>query len=436
MILLLLGGVLAPALAQDEGPMLTNEVVGGWRLTNLQALDPGVIDDSSASASATLSPNARYIFWTDDRNTLCLYELASTTNTCWSFPDDPVRADAAEAFVWSPDERYVAFSDTSLRLAYEGDLWVFDTQEGRLINLTDDGIIGSMLGPDDEEIWIDYLPTWSPDGALYFVRATRLEEGYGLNLYRFPRQTLAGVELWGELEIVMDLTPTLGTGLPFYDNRPVPLDGVLSFSPDGQWLALAVNDEIGRRNEDLPGIYLLNLPTGDLTQLVSRAAMLASNLPAWEDPDRPVFLQITGLAWASNSASLVATLFDPSGRTTPTSQSYQVEVATGQITPLFNWQASSEVGFESDLRSDGTTARFDVTFQLVLAQDVLVFRNDRPFGFSAIDLNAPRDLPVRLAQYADGEYDSTPWAFSSTGTDGQRWYVLLDGQLLTFERAE
>jgi TolB protein len=69
---------------------------------------------------------------------------------------------------WSPDGRYLVFqSDTR---AFESDLYILDTRDGTIRNLTQDG-------------WWDEAPSWSPDGKSILYMSTR-GGGWTWGLYR------------------------------------------------------------------------------------------------------------------------------------------------------------------------------------------------------------------------------------------------------------
>lgn len=427
---------LQVALAQDPEFPLTGEPVNGWELVSLQPLAGWLYESAFSTTTATLSPDASRVAWVDDETdaAICIAELGQTVTThCYPSTDEFLMIGSIPRLLWSPDSRYLAFSDTNLRMLDEGDLWVMDTTSGTIENLTPDGVFGKMFDPQgDGEMLIDLSPMWSPDGSLYFIRALKGEVGYPSKLYRFSRATVAGIEVWGDLTLVTDFEPTLGANIPVYEYPVAAFDGPMAFSPDGAWLALAITPILAE-DRDKEGISLVNIATGEMTQLVQIDELLPLGLPKEIDAADLQDFAISGVGWTGDGSTMLATLVNPNFGPIFSIQTYQIDLASRSVMPLFDWTELTSVGFYNQTRDDNTAPIYDVSMYTVVISNTVLLRNYQPFGFSAIDLTNPSELPIRLTDPKGlGEFPPSRAAFSSVGSDGVNLYVLLDGQLLTF----
>ncbi len=78
---------------------------------------------------------------------------------------------------WSPDSRYLVFTEDFFRLLVDPDIWVWDTVENTIADITDDGNSNNLLsakGLGD----IDVIPHWLPDGRILFLRYTRADSEF------------------------------------------------------------------------------------------------------------------------------------------------------------------------------------------------------------------------------------------------------------------
>ncbi len=73
---------------------------------------------------------------------------------------------------WSPDSRYLAFNENFFQYFLEPDIWVWDTVENTLTDVTDDGLekVTFLTTPDEGMTTLDILPHWLPDGRIVFLR--------------------------------------------------------------------------------------------------------------------------------------------------------------------------------------------------------------------------------------------------------------------------
>lgn len=122
------------------------------------------------NTAAYLAPDGERFAYHRD-NEICIYTIQGEIERCTAL-DDQIRHIDLETVRWSPDSRYLAFTNEFFRTFNDPDLWIIDTQTGELLNLTDDQFDGSAVFSDGNPL-IDVLPVWSADGSrLLFARYT------------------------------------------------------------------------------------------------------------------------------------------------------------------------------------------------------------------------------------------------------------------------
>ena len=223
---LLLTGFAAPA--QDDSPVTVDtarpvtEIVG-----------------EKSAYLATVSPDGNFIVWgkqsgrgRDRVLQACLFEFATAGKQCSDLSPD-VFDGYPYQFQWSPDSRYIAFSENPVEMASESDIWLFDAQEGVFTNLTDDGLVGvwSYLVADGEKVRLDYLPAWNPaDGMIYFWRIVPLGNmRFTIGIYRIAPEG-------GDPELVRDLTAEFAAQIPLFQYDRFFLDGMSAIAPEARTL--------------------------------------------------------------------------------------------------------------------------------------------------------------------------------------------------------
>ncbi|HVO44277.1 MAG TPA: hypothetical protein VMT34_16735 [Aggregatilineales bacterium] len=120
---------------------------------------------------AYLSPDGMHIFLasasTSGPYSLCVYSAAVEKESCGTLPTSP----DLFSIRWSPDSKWIAFTENFFLYFREPDIWVMDAQSGKVTDLTDDQIIKL----DISKIWslpsIDVEPVWTPDSSqIVFIR--------------------------------------------------------------------------------------------------------------------------------------------------------------------------------------------------------------------------------------------------------------------------
>ncbi|MBN1500457.1 MAG: hypothetical protein JW982_09885 [Spirochaetes bacterium] len=72
---------------------------------------------------------------------------------------------------WSPDSRYLAFTEDWNRRARDSDIWLLDSSTWTIKNLTDDNYQGGWF--NEIEHYIDFSPTWTQNSdSIIFIRST------------------------------------------------------------------------------------------------------------------------------------------------------------------------------------------------------------------------------------------------------------------------
>lgn len=122
----------------------------------------------------TVSPDGRRMAGIDDGK-VCVVQLEDPAErTCAEDPEEPVDE---RNIAWSPDSQRLAFTEDFVRLLRESDIWTLDAESGETRDLTEDG---PQPSPRQEALQgvVDLAPTWLPDGsALLFARTSDREVG-------------------------------------------------------------------------------------------------------------------------------------------------------------------------------------------------------------------------------------------------------------------
>ncbi|MBN9392499.1 MAG: PD40 domain-containing protein [Chloroflexi bacterium] len=151
--------------------------------TTAPATTGATLDVSKASATvkdlpflkgvhdAFLSPDGAMLAVVDTSNKqFCFYTIAGEKRAC-----TPIRQSLEiNSVVWSPDSRYLAYTDNFATYLQDPDIWLVDVAAGKATDLTEDNVSKYQLGeatPGATKGDLDQFPVFAPDGKrLLFLR--------------------------------------------------------------------------------------------------------------------------------------------------------------------------------------------------------------------------------------------------------------------------
>jgi dipeptidyl aminopeptidase/acylaminoacyl peptidase len=144
---------------------------GEYGLIQAQELD---LYAGPARTAAHLAPDGTKLAHISG-TTVCLFVLEGSSwaeDRCFELERD-LFSGGPEDMRWSPDGRYLTLPtfQTALQFFSDTDILVLDTEDGALLNLTDDGFDGSLLG--EIEGHLDLSPRWLDEDTLIFIRYSR-----------------------------------------------------------------------------------------------------------------------------------------------------------------------------------------------------------------------------------------------------------------------
>jgi len=380
---------------------------------------------------ATVSPDGSHIAWgkqsgrgRDRVLQLCLFEFESAAKGCSDLSVE-VFDGYPYQFQWSPDSRYIAFSENPVQLGSESDIWLFDTESQTFTDLTDDGLVGSWnaLRSGGDQVKLDLLPMWNnADGQLYFWRVVPLGNmRFTIGLYRI-------VPDGGDAELVRDLTADFAAQAPLFDYEELFLDGMSAIAPNGNTLAVLMTsfDEFGSAEQ--------KLWTLDLTDAASKPQQMAdaddfrSALPEWAQDFPP---QAQGLSWTGDGAGIVVLVNSAASASMPFQVYYYVELDGRAITPVVDFSGLEEMDSYGDV-AEGSDLPWRAyspwTGSLTSAGDKLLMVNDLA-GETAV-LVAPLPPTGALPAVA-ASAETISSGGSPTASRGEGGKVLVYGNLLT-----
>lgn len=391
--------------------------ISGVPLDDLQYVDAIPLTDYDLDVLprlAVIAPDGETVA-VMGRDTICLLALATEQVECHpipqSFDSTPL------LMLWSPDSRFIAFTQNFFLFFDEPDLWVFDTDNRVFTNLTEDNTSGGIMGPSDEDegpALLDHTFTWGPDGSLYFIRQRADSaddspmDGF-TELYRVD-------PLDGEPELIRDLTGDIPP-LSVYHTQEYNLKASMAVSLDGEQIALAVlaADYEDRAN----GVWVLDASGEDAPEQVVRMNDLTIGLPGYMQDEERVRLAITGVDWSADGEALYLV------GTTPASfprlvNVYQVELETGVLTALVDY---SDIESQEDLLTvedeEGRILSYRIPTAVVMAPDystplaMTTLPPDEIVGLAVIGADGERRL-----LYEEGDFQPVPNSISTIAEDG------------------
>ena len=385
---------------------------------------PDLLNEKDAAFTAISPDGAQMVyaktegrFWNTTGN-ICVHTFANADKTCYEVPKDQYYG-YMYSFVWSPDSTKVAFTENPIQLGYESDIWVFDAADGSMTNLTDDGVVGSWAAAEPDSYVLDYLPMWDEStGDLYFWRSVPSGNlSISFELMKIPADG-------GEAEFVQDVSDALDGMVMTWDIEDYFLDGPSSLAPDGSKVAMVLQAFQDPYNDSRTGVWVLDVGTGELTQVAAYEDLLRA-VPTWQEaPANGVATQWTGdsegfvvlvISWTSNLRLAVFYYFD---------------AASGDMTPVVDFSGVPSYEALMTAPEDGISPRYYSPWTATVspAGDKLFMLSDLAgvAGLLTIPL-PPADVLPAVAGAAES-YSSMGGARSSVAEDGK---VVIYGFLLT-----
>lgn len=267
------------------------------------------------NTSTYLAPDGKR-FVHRDGESLCLYVQDASEPNCAQLPEPLDGSIYPESLVWSPDSRYVTFTENFLVYLVDPDIWLWDTTTDTVTDLTDDG--PNRLDFDDDS-WerIDLAPTWLPDGRILFLRYSRIDdetppaEIYAVQPDGSNQEKLGELDTSGTFAAYAMVATEEHLFYNYYVNGDAPENGLWMSNRDGsnpkQIYASEVPDIPWSLSTSADGRYLLmNMPfPNDLDFSPERSAARLLNVESGKevliDPDHFV----AGAGWSPDGTALI-----------------------------------------------------------------------------------------------------------------------------------
>lgn len=377
--------------------------------------------------TAMLSPDGSMIGWhtPQDDGLICVYTFADAQTICSTVPE--IFRGSPQYIMWSPDSRYITFSQDFVVRFQEADIWLFDVSTRRFNNVTDDQINrwrpmqGVGEGDAEGPLWIDIAFTWGPDLNLYFYRVELSDpskmDPYTAGIYRLNLDS-------GETTLIRDITEDFER-FSIYLNRELEFDGSLSISPDGQRIAMiALEHEL---DSPRSGIWVMPTDGTEGPQQLVAASDLTAGLVI-DALQGFKFAIPMGLAWSADGRSLYTlgtTIY--TGTLGGGAVVYQIDAGTGEVTGLNDFSAyDRETIYTAD--DNGHAPAFYIPRGAVLSSDgttpLVLHAFEDQGGLSALRMIDGAPQPEMLVTIDD--FSPIPASVSSVARDGK---LLLWGYL-------
>ncbi len=260
-------------------------------ITNIQALPDILSVRGQEIGFPLLSPDGSMISF-DNGIALCIHHLETSDTGCYDYPEKFGSLGNYSTLVWSPDNTQIIFTESFFDRFVDCDLWRFELSSTSFSNLTDDGVDNLDLFTDtpDPALRIDYMPYFSTNGELYFLRSQlqghsdqSLTDRLSLELSKYSPNAIETLKI---------LYPKLSL---------FSIYKTFSMSPDGKKVAFIVLHPDFNENTKDSGIYILDLETNWLTQVFS----LDDSQPFLPEDTRMFPEQ---LSWVDNKALVIRLL--------------------------------------------------------------------------------------------------------------------------------
>lgn len=378
-----------------------------------------------------------------DRNNdpaLCIYTFSTRQTDCTAYPAEDangerIRIDRPIGFKWSLDSNFIALTENFITFFVDSDIWLFDVQNHQFMDRTDDGFSGGVpLSGESTDLPFDVLPTWSPNGNLYFFRYMRgTDDERYTQLYTIPQNTGSFAGIIGNDQdevadpvLIADYTDSAPTWIAFFDYpNGYSLQGAAAVSPDGTRMAVLMRPQ----QLDMGEVWIIDLSNGEILRRIPTLAFSGLGLPDWTENQGFV---AEGVVWTDNNA-LIVNFINPIMVTSISWTAYHLDLVTDKFTPIFDYSAIPSEGdyVESDAYAHPRYAALTPNGDYLL---YVTLPNSSP-GARLEAVPVLGGDPIVLHDFGD-DFDVTPALFTSIGTDGQTVRALIFGYVFTFEVTE
>lgn len=309
--------------------------------TSLTVVRGEIVRDLVDGMLISIAPDASLIMYLDlDDARICAVEplpLGGVSDRGCSVPTDAARVRGDTQSI-SPDGRYSVYHDNAALYFRDSDLLLTDRDAGLVRNLTEDDYDGDLLDllsegppPGLDAVMIDYAPVWSHDSReIYFVRTPlTADDAEATGIYRVPVE--GGTPT---------LIATLGSGREYfysiYASRMAQLDGAMSLSPSGRYLAAVQN----YRNFETSVVSVIDVQTGIVSDVVGLPSLSVGM------PDNASAVLLAGVDWLPDESGLLIALQNP--MIGGGSSVVQFTLADETITPLVDLSDVNEAEFDAE----------------------------------------------------------------------------------------
>ncbi len=368
----------------------------------------------------TLSSKGERLAWPQSegrlwkrKGELCTYTFESAASNCVVAPD--TYEGYPYAFPWSPDDGYIAFTENPFQLGYESDIWVYKTESGEFVDLTDDGVVGDWATAEAGSYALDYLPMWNQqDGQIYFWRSIPDPAepiSMSLSIMKIAPEL-------GEAELVRDVQSDMGGDLIMFNDEQWYMDGVSALSPDGRFVAVLTISAVQTETNDSDGLWIVDLED---TSVPPRQVATADDFNTANLPWTGIPLYPSGLSWQASGDHLVV-LAQNNDTQVPVVVLYYVDVASGELTPVVDFSNLTEENEYMNAPDDkGLPLRFYSPWTATMSPDnqqLLMYQNLAGVaGLMESPLPPTGDLPAVVFESSFQDLDAT--SRSSRGDNGK-----------------
>jgi hypothetical protein len=296
-------------------------------LSYSQAVDLRTVVADDAADLFTLSPDGTRVAYTSD-GSLCIINTRNLQVNCASLSIQVYPTQLR----WSPNSRYIAFTNLMLSDEMPPSILVYDTDDGSFINLTRDETLPIEIQVRQD--LDDFVVLWAHDSqSLYSWRWYG-----GLGIQGLFRRALDGTEI----QFVANFTPTFDNS-PAYRAFSESLAGDIVTSPDGTQLALSVV------HPNYVGIILIDLQTGTLRRLISsdEVSVVLPDQP--ENSSTP----LGGLSWSADGSGLY---LHSSNRRNTLGNLFFLDIETNDITALIDFAPFSVANIDAMIAGEDAFA--------------------------------------------------------------------------------